>query len=108
MVTHFQTLKENREFQHTYKNAKKKYTNCFILFFKESGEAKVGFTASKKVGNAVKRNRAKRRLKALFVLFSQSLKKGTYIIVAKDCVTQVPFADLKRDMRYALKKVHAL
>jgi hypothetical protein len=43
----------------------------------------VGFIASKKVGNAVKRNRAKRRMRALFSDFESSFASGIYIFVAK-------------------------
>ena len=46
-----------------------------VLFFLPANKIhKVGFTATKKIGNAVKRNRAKRRLRALFCEFSHSLK----------------------------------
>ena len=102
----YETLKEHKEFQYIYKTAFKKHTNCFILFYKKGETEKVGFTASKKVGNAVKRNRAKRRLRALFAEFSSSLKSGSYVFIAKDSIDKYSHKELMRDMKYASKKMH--
>lgn len=64
---------------------------------------KVGFTATKKIGNAVKRNRAKRRLRALFCEFSSSLKDGTYIFVAKQSLIDATHEKLRADFQKVLK-----
>lgn len=65
---------------------------------------KVGFTATKKIGNAVKRNRAKRRLRALFCEYSSSLQDGTYIFVAKQSINEVAHKQLKDDFEKILSK----
>ncbi len=65
---------------------------------------KVGFTATKKIGNAVKRNRAKRRLRALFCEYSASLQDGTYIFVAKQSINEVTHKQLKDDFEKILSK----
>jgi ribonuclease P protein component len=69
---------------------------------------KVGFTATKKIGNAVKRNRAKRRLRALFYEYSSSLKSGTYIFVAKQAINEVSHQQLKLDFTKVLNKSKTL
>ncbi|MCH2096534.1 MAG: ribonuclease P protein component [Rhodobacteraceae bacterium] len=69
----------------------------------------VGFTCSKKVGNAVARNRAKRRLRevARAVLPLAGQAGWDYVLIGKHDITAArPFADLKGDLAYCLKKIH--
>ena len=71
---------------------------------------RVGFTCSKKVGNAVARNRAKRRLReiARLVLPAHGHAGWDYVLVGrKDVTAALPFAQLQDDLRRALAKVHA-
>ncbi len=70
---------------------------------------RVGYTCSKKVGNAVARNAAKRRLRevARQVLPSDGLDGWDYVLVGrKDITATLLFTDLIADMRRALRKVH--
>ena len=69
----------------------------------------VGFTASKKIGNAVKRNRAKRRLRALAreVLPAMGRAGWDYVLVARPGVTvDRIYADLRADLEGALAALH--
>ena len=78
-----------------------------MLFYLKGKEAKIGFTASKKVGNAVFRNRAKRRLRALIQEFIPLINSGTYVFVAKEEIKNTSYETLQNDMKKALKKVSA-
>ena len=68
-----------------------------LFFLSQVGTHKIGFTATKKVGNAVKRNRAKRRLRALFCEYSNNLKDGIYIFVAKQSLIESTHKQLSND-----------
>jgi len=70
---------------------------------------KVGFTASKKVGKAVIRNRARRRLKeAARSVFPEHGAKGwCYVLIGRQAAVSYPFEKLCADMRWALAKLTA-
>jgi len=80
----------------------------FVLFYKRSEVYKVGFVASKKIGNAVHRNRAKRLLRAHFIDNIDLLESGSYILVAKPALLSKSFLDIRKAYLHALKKCTAL
>ena len=69
---------------------------------------RVGFTASKKVGNAVIRNRAKRRLRAAASQLLPLLGRDghDYVLVARGTTVARPFPALLSDITTALKAAH--
>ncbi len=76
----------------------------------EASGIRVGFTCSKKVGNAVARNRAKRRLReaARAVLPVQGHDGWDYVLIGRAEVTaDRAFEALLGDLRYALRKIHS-
>lgn len=68
---------------------------------------RVGFTATKKVGNAVVRNRARRRLRAAVaeVMDNVNALPADLVLVARQGTITRPYGDLKNDLRLALKKL---
>ena len=70
----------------------------------------IGFTASKKVGNAVARNRAKRRLRAAVaaVMPSHAAANHDYVLIGRRATLQRPHGELLADLRRALRRTNCL
>jgi len=71
--------------------------------------ARVGFTVSRKVGNAVERNRARRRLRAVAdKVMTQHAREGfDFVIIGRKNTLARPFSALIEDLTTALKKLEA-
>ena len=67
-----------------------------------------GFTASKKVGNAVARNRAKRRLRAAIDQISGTCARPgiDYVLIARAATVDLPYGQLTHDMKKAIEQLH--
>ena len=74
---------------------------------RKDAELTVGFTASRKVGNAVMRNRARRRLRAAVekVMPLHAAPEFDYVVIARAGTVVRPFDALTRDLETALKRL---
>ncbi len=108
-IKHFTRLKTSKEFNGVYNRSTKTWhTPYFVLFYQRSDTYKAGFVASKKIGNAVHRNRAKRLLRAHFIEHIDQLKSGSYVLVAKPALLKESYAVTDKAYLHALKKCAAL
>lgn len=72
---------------------------------------RVGYTTSRRVGNAVIRNRARRRLRAVIRDLVPSLKftkSIDMVLIATTQTATAPFVDLKKDFLFALQRLGIL
>jgi ribonuclease P protein component len=75
---------------------------------KDQAPPRVGFTCTKKLGNAVVRNRIKRRLREVARLKLPGLAHPghDYVLIGRGPALARPFADLEKDLNSALKRLH--
>ncbi len=69
---------------------------------------RVGFTVSKQVGNAVERNRVRRRLREVVRLSGGAvLRPGhDYVLIGRRAALRLPFHDMQNDLGVALGRIH--
>ena len=108
-------LKRRREFVRVTRLRRQNVTPGLILqaaprAAADNGGApmRVGFTASRKVGGAVVRNRAKRRLRALAerILPAHAMAGHDYVLIARGTTPARDFDALAHDLETSLKRLH--
>ena len=73
----------------------------------DGGPVRVGFTVSKKVGNAVERNRVRRRLRDVVRRSPTAMQVGhDYVLIGRRAALQAPFARLIEEFEQALRRAH--
>ena len=105
-------LSKNEEFKNLLKQ--KKITNKYVSIFfgkllnKDKKRLNISFVTKKKIGNAVKRNKIKRRLKNIM---NEAVKKisinfnYSYLIIAKSTMLNNDYTDIKEVLFKSLKKI---
>ena len=99
------SLSKNEDFKSLLKG-KKRSNKYFTIFFKKlvnknSKSLNISFVAKKKLGNAIKRNKIKRRLKNMM---NDAIKKislnfnYSYLVIAKDTVLNNKYSNIKQTL----------
>ena len=103
-------LKRRAEFLRIASKGKKAATHGLVLQALDNNMAdtsRIGFTVTKKVGNAVVRNRTRRRLKeAARLEFAENPPRGVdLVLIGRDSTRDRNFLALRDDLRRALRKM---
>lgn len=80
----YETLKENTEFVRTYYRGKSTANPALVVYAMKNGAGicRVGITTSKKIGNAVERNRSRRVIRAAYQsVFKNEAIQGNWDLV---------------------------
>lgn len=116
----FPAIKEHHLYNKAYRSSKRFFGRYICVYVLKDLHAKklqrehpqkivvnrFGISVSKKVGTAVKRNRAKRIIRAAYGELREEIKKGFLIVIsAKPEIEGKLSADIAREMRYAMKKL---
>jgi ribonuclease P protein component len=101
-------IKKNNEFARVYRKGNYKPGNFLVLYILKNrfGINRIGITASKKVGNSVKRNRIRRLISENYRLKEESIKKGYDIVfLARSSDEEPDFYKIEKEMVFLLKKL---
>lgn len=91
-------------FTYVYNKGERKSDKLLSLIFVPSKSLKIGFSVPNKVGNAVKRNQVKRRLRAIVRNFIPLLKPVQCVIAAKDGAAGLSYAELNETVEELFKR----
>lgn len=111
-MTGLDTIPKRRDFVLASTHGRYQAMPGLVIQMRNRGDnaaARLGITASKKIGNAVARNRAKRRLRAVadMVLTSQSRPGHDYVLIARYNTNYLEWPELVESLNKALIKLHA-
>jgi len=105
-------LRERSDFRKVFDRGSSfanRYLVVYCMRHMEGQEFRVGFSVSKKVGNAVVRNRIKRRLKECVRELAPLVNKDAdFIVIARPSVVTLEFVDLRKNVRHLLNGVNLL
>ncbi|MBQ6207557.1 MAG: ribonuclease P protein component [Oscillospiraceae bacterium] len=105
------TLKKNHEFQRLYRRGTSAVGGCLVIYCRKNRlrRNRIGLTASTKLGNAVKRNRARRRMREAYRLNADKLRPGwDLILVARTRTLYAPWTELNATFLRLCKKLGLL
>ena len=107
-----QRIKKNEEFQQVFKNGKSFANRQFIVYCypkDEQVEFRIGLSVSKKVGNAVTRNRIKRYIRQAFLEMKDGLQSNMdYVIIARHQAAKIDFHESKKSLQHVLRIARVL
>ncbi len=111
-MTKLERVRKRPEYLAIAATGRKWVTPAFILLAspgESDDKPRAGFTVSKKVGKAVERNRARRRIKeaARLVLPEQGTSGWAYVFIGRQAAISYDFDKMQADMRWALAKLAA-
>ena len=100
------TLRKQSDFSRVYKQGKSKGSRFAVILYRRNGLkfTRTAFVASKKVGNSVQRNRARRLMRAAYRAIEPNVKSGYDIIfVARAAIKGCMEPEVERQLKKTLE-----
>lgn len=105
------SIKKNYEFRRLYDKGKSAATPVLVVYYRKTNRDlnQIGFTVSKKIGNAVCRNQVRRRLREIYRLHESELRRGMdIVVVARVKSRYVGYAELEKAFLSACSRLGML
>ena len=105
-----ESLKKNRDFKTVYGNGKSRANKYLVMYVMKNGTEKnrIGISVSKKLGNAVFRNKYKRQLRFIIDKNKKYYQNGVdYIIIIRNGYVNLDFADKEKKYVNLIEKVNS-
>lgn len=102
-------LRFNKDFQYTYKRGKSLGHSLLVMIYRKNNikNTRIGFSISKKFGNAVKRNKIKRQLREILTKELDNLKNGYDIIfVVRKNAQNAAFSKLEKAVYNLIRRAN--
>ena len=100
-------LRRKSDFSSIYNKGKSVGDRYVVLFYRKNNLPynRLAYLASKKVGNSVKRNRARRLMKESFRLTNLDLPTGyDFIVIARNTIVDAKCAEVKKSLESAFRR----
>ncbi len=107
-MKHTVALKQNHEFRRLYSKGRNAASPYFAVYCRKTGRpySRLGLTTGVKLGNAVKRNRVRRRMRELYRTNESKLRPGYDIVmVARTRAIFARYSDLESSFLRLMKKL---
>lgn len=99
-------IKRNEDFQLIYKKGKSVANRQFVVYrFDHHNQAhfRLGISVSKKIGNAVVRNRIKRGIRESFKVHKMDVVPADFIVIARQPTKDMTTAEMNKSLEHVMK-----
>ncbi|WP_347548202.1 ribonuclease P protein component [Pseudalkalibacillus hwajinpoensis] len=105
-------IKKNSEFQNVFKNGNSTANRQFVVYVlkrSDQPQFRIGLSVSKRIGNAVTRNRVKRLVRESFHQLSDQIKfPYDFVVIARKPASDMSFEEVKSSLMHVLNRAHVL
>ena len=98
-------VKSDKDFQAIFDKGTSVANRKFVVYQlgKNQKHYRVGISVSKKLGNAVVRNRVKRKVRHVIMEFAPQLTTHDFVVIARTGVEEIDYHEVKKNLRHVLK-----
>ncbi len=98
-------VKRERDFNDIFTKGNHVANRRFVVYWlaKEQPHFRVGLSVSKKLGNAVTRNKIKRKIRHVLIEHQEQLVTNDFVVIARKGVEELNYQEIKKNLLHVLK-----